>query len=273
MRCVRAMSLLSLLAGLLQACAGTTGSESTSSSSSSSSGSVTSSSAAGVSSSHALASSAAGASSASEEGASSTETASSAAPASSTETASSSAPASSAEGQSSSSAAVSSSGPIIAPEVPAAIEVPDGGGAPIYKANATGVQIYSCGRNALDGGPGVEDAGSVAAWKFVAPDADLFDDEENMVGHHSAGPRWQLDDGSNVTGAVVARATPDATAIPWLLLSVATNAGAGVLTNARFIQRVDTVGGLQPSDGCTDNTQGTEQRIDYTATYYFFGGP
>jgi hypothetical protein len=68
----------------------------------------------------------------------------------------------------------------------------------------TGVQIYQCGP---DGN-----------WLFQAPRASLYDDEGNLVAEHLAGPTWQAADGSTVVGRVISKVTPDATAIPWLLL-------------------------------------------------------
>jgi hypothetical protein len=35
------------------------------------------------------------------------------------------------------------------------------------------------------------------------------------------------------------------------------------------IQRVNTVGGVEPKSGCSQSTVGTTARIPYTADYYF----
>ena len=43
--------------------------------------------------------------------------------------------------------------------------------------------------------------------------------ENGVVGIHYGGPTWESLSGSKVVGAVIDRATPDASAIPWLLLA------------------------------------------------------
>ena len=85
---------------------------------------------------------------------------------------------------------------------------------------AVGVQIYEC--KIVDGKP--------AAWVFVAPEADLFDESGARVGKHYGGPTWELNDGSKIVGTVKERANATAPgAIPWLLLSAKSNGGAGKL--------------------------------------------
>ena len=67
--------------------------------------------------------------------------------------------------------------------------------------------------------------------------------------------------------------TVDKTAIPWLLLR-ATKTTAGRdgdrLAHTTFIQRVNTVGGLAPTSGCSASTLNTETRVDYKADYFFW---
>jgi hypothetical protein len=90
------------------------------------------------------------------------------------------------------------------------------------------------------------------------------------VGRHYAGPTWQGIDGSSVVGAArVSADSPDAGAIPWLLLEAQTTAGAGFLSMVSYIQRLDTSGGLAPAAGCTDESAGQELRVPYTASYAF----
>jgi hypothetical protein len=127
---------------------------------------------------------------------------------------------------------------------------------------AIGVQIYEC--RVVDSKP--------AQWTFVAPEADLFEAPNmRLVGKHDAGPHWALNDTSKVAGKVSARA--DATnqgAIPSLLLSAKSVGGAGRLDKVTNIQRLNTVGGVAPTSGCTAADVGKQARIYYTADYYFF---
>jgi hypothetical protein len=121
-----------------------------------------------------------------------------------------------------------------------------------------GVQIYTCN-------------GSV--WSSAVPRADLFDDNGKLIIKHFAGPSWQAADGSKAVGTVVDKVTPDLTAIPWVLLSAKTTPGADGdrLVDTTFIQRLDTVGGLQPpAADCNAATAGTVVESPYTAEYVFW---
>jgi hypothetical protein len=146
------------------------------------------------------------------------------------------------------------------PTVPAELQVP-GGTAPKLHLFGRGVQIYSCAATPMGG----------YAWTFSAPEAELFDDKQTQQGKHYGGPTWELNDGSKVVGKVLANVTaPAADAVPWLLLQVVSNSGTGVLADAQYIQRLDTVGGKAPASGCDATTAGQEARVAYTADYYFW---
>lgn len=130
---------------------------------------------------------------------------------------------------------------------------------------ATGVQIYECRAG--------RDDPKRFSWVFRAPEADLFDRSGKKIGTHYAGPTWELEDGSKVVAAVTARDdAPEAGAVPWLLLVAKSTAGDGVLTRTRSIQRVRTVGGTAPADGCGEAQAGKVARVDYKAVYYFYAG-
>jgi hypothetical protein len=121
--------------------------------------------------------------------------------------------------------------------------------------HAKGVQIYECRDQ---------------KWVFVAPEAELYDANGNLVGRHYAGPHWEATgDGSRVVGTVKARA--DATeegAIPWLLLTTKSVGGRGYFSDVTSIQRVATHGGAAPGSVCPHD--GLTARVNYTADYYFF---
>lgn len=121
---------------------------------------------------------------------------------------------------------------------------------------AKGVQIYECRDQ---------------KWVFVAPDADLFDTRGMKIGRHYAGPHWEAPDGSKVVGAVKARAdAPAAGAIPWLLLGTHSVGAEGAFSHVSSIRRVNTAGGLAPSEPCSAAQAGKQARVPYTADYYFF---
>ena len=129
--------------------------------------------------------------------------------------------------------------------------------------SARGVQIYECrSRKQPDGG---------FEWAFAAPEADLFDARGSRIGRHYAGPHWEAVDGSKIVGTVKERAdAPLADAIPWLLLTAKSVGPEGSFSKVTSIQRVNTVGGVVPTTGCSEATAGTAARISYTADYYFF---
>ncbi|HET9207212.1 MAG TPA: DUF3455 domain-containing protein [Burkholderiaceae bacterium] len=127
---------------------------------------------------------------------------------------------------------------------------------------ARGVQIYEC--RALPNATG-------ASWAFVAPDAELLDARGAVAGKHYAGPHWEAADGSKIVGAVKARAdAPQASAIPWLLLSAKSVGGPGRFAKVTSVQRIHTVGGLAPAKPCDPSTLGAIERVPYTADYLLF---
>jgi hypothetical protein len=124
--------------------------------------------------------------------------------------------------------------------------------------HGVGVQIYTCN-------------GSV--WSAAVPRANLYGDNGKLIITHFAGPSWQAKDGSKAVGTVVNKVTPDLSAIPWVLLSAKTTPGADGdrLVDTTFIQRLDTVGGLQPpAADCNAATAGTVVESPYTAEYVFW---
>ncbi len=130
----------------------------------------------------------------------------------------------------------------------------------VLQLHAKGDQVYTC-----------KEGVTQFAWTLKAPDAQLFDKEGKPFGKHFAGPSWQANDGSLVTGKAVANApSPDPDSIPWLLVTVLTHDGSGVLSRATSIQRLNTKGGKAPASGCDSTHAGQEARIPYTADYLFY---
>ena len=126
----------------------------------------------------------------------------------------------------------------------------------LFIAHARGYQIYLC---------------RPEGWVLKAPDAVLYDQEGNVIGKHFAGPTWQHNNGSQISGKLAAKVdSPDPTAIPWLLLDVTTRAGDGIFSRVRSIQRINTVGGLPPASACNDSNREAEHKSPYSADYYFY---
>jgi uncharacterized protein DUF3455 len=132
------------------------------------------------------------------------------------------------------------------------------GEAVAFRVHAVGMQLYECK-------PGAD---GKLAWTFTAPQATLTVDGK-VVGHHGAGPSWELDDGSGITGKAVGNA-PGASAndIPWLKLEVASHTGGnGKLTDVTTVQRINTVGGVL-KDSC--DRPGAGRGMPYAADYVFW---
>ena len=145
-----------------------------------------------------------------------------------------------------------------AQQVPQQLQ-PPAGQQLVLQLHAKGYQVYTCKE-------GVEQY----EWVLKAPDAQLFDKDGKPFGKHFAGPSWEANDGSRVTGSAAASVpSPDASSIAWLLVQVVGHEGTGVLSRAAFIQRLNTKGGKPPS-GCDEAHAGQELRVPYSADYMFY---
>lgn len=146
---------------------------------------------------------------------------------------------------------------ITPPELPAGCEqlAAPAGYTVAFHVYALGVQIYRW---------------NGTAWVFVGPEANLYatPSYRGQVGTHYVGPTWESTSGSLVVGTGAIPCTPNATAIPWLRLTAASSFGPGIFEGVKFIQRVNTQGGLRPTTPGTTIDQ--EARIPYTAEYYFY---
>lgn len=127
---------------------------------------------------------------------------------------------------------------------------------PIVTVHGEGAQIYQC----------KADAAGRLAWHFHEPIAILLLNGKTL-GRHYAGPTWAFDDGSAITGKITA-SEPGATRrdIPWLRLDVIAHSGAGQLSAATTVQRINTNGGAM-TEAC--RRPGTFRSVPYSADYVF----
>jgi hypothetical protein len=129
---------------------------------------------------------------------------------------------------------------------------PPAGAQLLLQAEGEGAQVYAC---------------TDQHWVLKAPEAKLLDQQHQVVGLHSAGPTWRLEDGSEVKGKMIAtQPSPNASAIPWLLVQAVPGSASGKLAKVGYIQRTETEGGVAPAGACT----GGEQRVPYKAKYSFY---
>ena len=106
------------------------------------------------------------------------------------------------------------------------------------------------------------------AWAGPVPNAKLTDKAGKEVGKYVAGPKWELADGSTVTGKQVATAPGAAGSIPLQLVDA--SGGTKQFDGVTHIQRVNTKGGVAPSDVCDAKSVGTKKEVGYSADYVFF---
>jgi hypothetical protein len=142
--------------------------------------------------------------------------------------------------------------------VPAAL-TPSDASHVVASLKASGTQIYVC----------KHDANNQLTWSFKAPNAELYDASGELIVTHSAGPSWAAADGSKITGQMLQQApsSDPVASIPQLLLRATSVAGPGLLAKVRYVQRLDTHGGVAPTGACTQ--EGQEGRSPYTANYVF----
>jgi hypothetical protein len=148
---------------------------------------------------------------------------------------------------------------VAAQQVPQQLH-PPAGEQLLLQVHAKGDQIYTCKGDAAQ-----------FSWTLKAPDAQLFDKDGKPFGRHFAGPSWEANDGSRVTGKAAANApSPDADSIPWLLVNIVSHEGTGVLSRVATIQRLNTKGGKPPASGCDASHADQEVRVPYSADYLFY---
>jgi hypothetical protein len=138
--------------------------------------------------------------------------------------------------------------------LPAAVAAP--GEATVLSVHAVGMQYYDCK-------PGAD---GKLAWTFNSPQATLTSGDK-IAGYHSAGPTWELTDGSSITGKVIGNAPgTGAGDVAWLKLEVNSHKGTGQLSDVTTVQRINTVGGVLKG-ACDRENAG--RGMPYSADYVF----
>ncbi|MGZ3922371.1 MAG: DUF3455 domain-containing protein [Flavisolibacter sp.] len=152
--------------------------------------------------------------------------------------------------------------------IPDAVALPSnlpGGNTRVATFYANGVQKYKA----------QEVAGSNPLryeWVFVAPQADLYDINNNKVGTHSAGPDWQLSATDSMFGQAFTpprtATSKDSNGIDWLLLMPKTGkTPTGIFAQVSYVQRIATKGGKAPAIPPVAATD--VANVPYTAVYRF----
>ena len=164
------------------------------------------------------------------------------------------------------------------PSTPVQLQVPPGNKL-FLVGHASGTQNYIC-----------LPVGSGFGWTLFGPQATLYDDHDRQTITHflSGNPdengtlraTWQHSRDTSAVWAMAIQSSSDANfvapgAIPWLLLRVVGDeegpTGGDKLSDATFIQRVNTAGGTAPSTGCGQaGDVGGRVFVPYLADYFFF---
>ncbi|MCH8181094.1 MAG: DUF3455 domain-containing protein [Proteobacteria bacterium] len=146
-------------------------------------------------------------------------------------------------------------------ELPEAVRAPAGHTQTMFTVGS-GEITYECREK--------KDAAGAFEWAFVAPVATLTDAKGTVVGKYHAGPTWESNDGSKVTGKQVAVSPAAAGNIPLQLVKANPASGAGVMQGVSFIQRLNTVGGVAPALPCGAEQKGDRKVVAYKADYVFY---
>jgi hypothetical protein len=138
----------------------------------------------------------------------------------------------------------------------------------ILQVYAKGVQMYICKQDVKDT--------SRYMWAFTGPRAVLYSDAaySHAIGKHyfdaSNNATWEDTDGSKVAGTKVQQVnSPNATAIPWLLVKAVNTQGTGILKPVVYVQRVLTKGGKAPAKADASQ-KGRSFEAPYEAEYLFY---
>jgi hypothetical protein len=130
-----------------------------------------------------------------------------------------------------------------------------------FKTLPSSVQIYTC-----------EQANQGFAWSGPDPDAILTSDKKTQIIHHYKGPTWEASDGSLVRsdGALAKHfSANNKDAVHWLELPA--KESTKQFEKVTFIHRIDTAGGLPPSNKlCDAQHAGDQERVNYSAVYLFY---
>ncbi len=176
------------------------------------------------------------------------------------------------------------------PPVPDNLKVEEGNTA-FLVGHAEGTQNYIClpCPNPTTRAENCPDT-SGFAWLLFTPEATLFNHDKEVITHFfSPNPdengkiraTWQHSRDASIVwgGNAVAFSDPPFVAdgaIAWLLLPMAgvqegTTGSSDTLTKTTFIQRLNTSGGVAPSDGCSGlEDVGAKAFVPYTADYFFY---
>ena len=184
---------------------------------------------------------------------------------------------------------------IPAPPVPERIRVTAPGSVPFFKGHGVGTQNYICKPTSPTTFGFVlftpqatlfTERDKQLTTHFFSPNPDEPNIDPNVIGDRQIRVTWEHSIDTSTIWAALKVAATNATdpafvakdAVAWLLLDVVgyRNGPTGGDTlkpgsDHGFVQRVNTVGGLAPSTGCSSSSDvGHQAFVPYEADYFFF---
>ena len=131
-----------------------------------------------------------------------------------------------------------------------------------FVLRADGVHVYEC--RAAPGAPGG------FAWTFLNPDATLFEGSRSVATHVTPNIWESSTDRSSVSAVVQASQPAGPGNLPWTSMRAQSSGDGGLFSGVTRVQRVNTVGGVAPTGGCSEDSVGSETRVQFAADYYFY---
>ena len=149
---------------------------------------------------------------------------------------------------------------ISAGAIPAAVQ-PPATARERLRTVAIGDLTYECRRHLLEP--------TRFVWSFVVPNATLYDEARRPVGRYYAGPTWEGNDRSKVTGRQVGSVRAAGNDLPLQLIKAEVSTGNGIMKGVSYIPRLNISGGI-PDGPCGPAEAGRRQQVKFQADYIFF---
>lgn len=128
----------------------------------------------------------------------------------------------------------------------------------VLRLEASGEQIFRCARDTQGW-----------YWKFQSPNAYLFDPETNQaVAKHGYQFAFVHNDGSALTARIIS-VEPNPGHLSKALFATTSNGKSGAFNNVRFVQRLNTNGGI-PKSRCVEAQKDKVLRIPFSAEFVFY---
>jgi hypothetical protein len=136
------------------------------------------------------------------------------------------------------------------------LHVPEGA-VEVLRLRGEGAQIFRC-----------EIQGGSLHWVYRLPEAELRDAGGQLAVRHGVNLSFEHVDGSRLLGEITDHVpSPNDNTLPWLLIATRSY-GKGVLADVRYVERIDTAGGM-PTSACDAAQINRVLRVPFSANFVF----